>query len=54
MKHVVVLRVGGHPLHDPLARHLILGKTPAAERFARVFVSSDGLAEIYRFEPARR
>jgi hypothetical protein len=54
VKHVVVLRMGGHPLHDPLARHLIRGKTPAAERFTRVFVSSDGLAEIYRFEPARR
>jgi len=54
VKHVVVLRVGGHPLHDPLARHLILGKTLAAERFARVFQSADGLAEIYRLGPARR
>ena len=54
VKHVVVLRVGGHPLHDPLARHMIRGKSPAAERFARVFTSADGLAEIYRFDGGRR
>jgi hypothetical protein len=54
VKHVVVLRVGGHPLHEPLARHLILGKSPAADRFARVFTSADGLAEIYRFDGGRR